>query len=145
MSTKRDNFKAMSEIMRFHRHSIVPKYQAYGLYRGQPILLFLLNRKNGRTASELAEKMNVEPATITKMTKRMESAGYIERKKDPEDNRKIRIYLTEKSKAILDEIQSIDDDVTEKLFTDFSDDELDMLFTLLSKVKYNAQRMREGD
>lgn len=44
--------------------------------------------------------MGVEPPTATKMLQRMEHAGLIERRPDPEDARVSRVYLTEQGRAL---------------------------------------------
>ena len=58
-----------------------------GLYHGQPAMLRALWARDGLTHSTLAEELNKSPATITKTVKRMEKAGFVERRPDPRDER----------------------------------------------------------
>ena len=69
-----------------------------GIHPGQAPLLFELNRHDGRNQKELARCIFVSPPTITVMLKHLETAALIERKKDPQDLRNIRIYLTQKGR-----------------------------------------------
>lgn len=75
-----------------------------GIYRGQPPMLFFLLEHPGSTQTELANALQVQPATVTKMLQRMENTGFVERKPDPEDQRVSRVYLTQAGKAIQDEM-----------------------------------------
>ena len=70
-------------------------FETLGLYRGQPPVLFELWEQEGLTQKELAVRLGVTPATITKMLQRMEKAGFIQRKQDSGDQRISRVYLTE--------------------------------------------------
>jgi DNA-binding MarR family transcriptional regulator len=78
-----------------------------GLYRGQAILLMILSRHDGITHSEIAEKLRISPAAATKVIKRMEQAGYLQRQADPADERVSRIYLQDPGRALIAEIESV--------------------------------------
>ena len=77
------NFRRMHEML-----------DALGLYHGQPPVLDALWQQDGMTQSELADKLNRSPSTITKTVQRMEKAGFVERCHDPKDERISRVYLT---------------------------------------------------
>src|SRR5260221_10677438 len=76
-----------------------------GLHAGQEQFLSSLWTEDGLTQIELAEKMCVQPPTVNKMLTRLESAALVERRLDPEDNRYTRIYLTEKSRNLKQEVE----------------------------------------
>ena len=58
-----------------------------GLYRGQYHMLHALWDQDGLTHSELAGRLRVRPATVTKATQRMENAGFVMCKPDADDQR----------------------------------------------------------
>ena len=63
--------------------------------RGQATLLCVVARRDGQTQTEIAEQLSVQGATVTNMLQRLEEAGLVVRRRDPEDNRLVRVYLTE--------------------------------------------------
>jgi DNA-binding MarR family transcriptional regulator len=66
-----------------------------GLHRAQAGVLCRLYVQDGITQSEIGDQLAVQGATITNMLQRMEEAGVVTRRRDPEDNRLVRVYLTE--------------------------------------------------
>jgi DNA-binding MarR family transcriptional regulator len=64
------------------------------MHRGQAILVCALCEKDGMTQTEIAEQLAVQGATVTNMLQRMEEAGLVVRRRDANDNRLVRVYLT---------------------------------------------------
>src|SRR5512138_1836424 len=71
-----------------------------GLQQGQDILLRHLWEEDGLPQATLVECLSVEPPTVTKMLARLERAGFVSRKKDPERPKQWRVYLTAKGRKI---------------------------------------------
>lgn len=90
----------MVQLCKAHRNQAAAVLAELGLHPGQEILLFYLWENDGLIQSELASKMQVEAPTLTKMIHRMEKAGLLERRKDEEDGRICRIYLTMKGRSL---------------------------------------------
>ena len=63
--------------------------------RGQAALLCVVAKQDGLTQSEIAEQLSVQGATVTHMLQRLEESGLVIRRRDTEDNRLVRVYLTE--------------------------------------------------
>ncbi len=68
----------------------------YGLYPGQPQLLFAIRSLNRPTQNELATVLCISKASVGVSLRRLESAGFLKRVRDKEDSRCIRILLTKK-------------------------------------------------
>lgn len=45
-------------------------------------------------------RLGVEPPTVTKMLRRLEGYGLVERRQDPTDARSFRVHLTEKARTL---------------------------------------------
>ena len=88
------------QLCRAHRNRAEELLNVYGLHTGQEMTLFHLWEEEGQTHSELAERMCVEPPTASKMLQRMETAGFLVRKPDPDDARVSRVYLTEYGRSL---------------------------------------------
>ena len=72
----------------------------HGLHVGQEMVLVELCQEDGLRGGELAERLGVEPPTITKMLRRLEACGLVERRADPTDARSLRVYLTPQGRSL---------------------------------------------
>lgn len=70
--------------------------EPYGLSKGQPRILNLLVRHNCKTQKDLLTKMDIRPATLTRMLQRMEKNGLLVRTPSSKDQRILEIDLTER-------------------------------------------------
>lgn len=70
------------------------------LHVGQDRLLARLWLGDGITQMQLCEHLKCEPPTVTNMVKSLEQNGFIYRKRDEQDARVMRIYLTDKGKEL---------------------------------------------
>jgi len=59
------------------------------------VLQALAEEQDGRPVGAIAERLALEPSTITPLTKRLEAAGLVSRMRDPEDERQVRVRLTD--------------------------------------------------
>jgi DNA-binding MarR family transcriptional regulator len=125
------------QVCRLHHSRARTLLEEFGLFRGQPPLLFALWEKEGLTHSELAEHLHVQPATITKMIKRMERAGFVERSQDAEDQRVSRVYLTDAGRSIRDAVEGVLRQLEEQTFAGFSSEECALLNRFLLRIRNN--------
>lgn len=70
--------------------------------RGSLRLLRKLADHEGLTARELAEMMDIRQPSLTEMLNRLEGGGIVRREPDQQDHRKIRIYLEDEGREILE-------------------------------------------
>jgi DNA-binding MarR family transcriptional regulator len=133
----------LAHICRLHYHRARTRLEALGLYRGQPPLLYHLHEQDGLTHSELAERLQVTPATMTKMIKRMEKAGFVQRRPDAEDQRVSRVYLTDAGRAIKAEMLAALRALGEESFAGFSPEERDLLRRFFEQIRENLIRATE--
>jgi len=111
--------------------------ETIGLFRGQPPVLHALWDQEGLTHTELAERLQVTPATTTKMIQRMEKAGFVLRKPDPADQRLSRVYLTDSGRAVRTAVQAIWAQMEAETFAGFSDEEQGVLHRFLLQIRAN--------
>ena len=115
-----------------------------GLYHGQPPVLNALWEREGMTQSELAERLNRSPSTITKMVQRMEKAGFVARCDDPEDERISRVYLTEAGREVRAAVGDVWHTFACQAFAGFSEEELTTFNTLLQRLHHNIHDIEEN-
>ena len=60
----------------------------------------------GHTMGEIAERLEMNPPTLTKLIDRMVGKSLVQRAADPEDSRRVLVYVTDAGLAMLQELQS---------------------------------------
>jgi MarR family transcriptional regulator, organic hydroperoxide resistance regulator len=110
-----------------------------GLYAGQEQCLSTLWEEEGLTQVELAQRMCVRPPKVNKMLTRLEAAGLVERRLDPEDNRFSRVYLTKKSRNVKQEVEQAFSKLEERVVANLSPEEQILLKRLLIQVHENLK------
>jgi len=111
--------------------------QAMSLTHSNCKVLAYLERNEGVCQSRLAELTDIDPMTMVRILDRMEADGLLERTPDPEDRRARCLYLTPKSKPVLDEIWHIADQVIEEMFTGASKSEREVFIKMLGRINHN--------
>jgi DNA-binding MarR family transcriptional regulator len=66
----------------------------------QAMVLFLLQKRDGASLTELSQGLMLENPTVTGLTDRLEKLGYVKRSDDPNDRRVYLIHLTKKGDAV---------------------------------------------
>lgn len=72
-----------------------PVLERLGLTYPQYVTIICLWEEDNQTVKGLSEKLFLEPSTMTPMLKRLESMGYVRRERDSEDERSVRVSLTD--------------------------------------------------
>ena len=72
----------------------------HGVRVGQHIVLSVLWQQDGLTPGEIARRLQVATPTIVNTATRMEQAGLVTRRPDPEDARLVRLHLTPRGRAV---------------------------------------------
>lgn len=127
----------LAQICRLKHARVQALLEALGLYEGQPAMLHTLWEQEGLTHTELARRLRVQPATITKMITRMEKTGFVERRPDPEDRRASRVYLTEAGRDVQAEVRQIWRTLEQEAFGSFSPEERILLRRFLVQIREN--------
>ena len=83
-------------IERTQRKVFASLFAQYGVHPSQGFALSMVVHKPGRSQRELADDMRLERATVTVTLQKLERGGFIRREPDPDDQRVMRIYPTEK-------------------------------------------------
>lgn len=92
------DWELLTQISQGYRHLSERLMEQIGMHRAPAFLLCRLYRQEGATQSELASQLSVQGASVTQVLQRMEEAGWVRRERDAEDNRLVRVYLTEKGR-----------------------------------------------
>jgi MarR family transcriptional regulator, organic hydroperoxide resistance regulator len=66
----------------------------------QYLVMVLLWERDAQTVGELGERLSLESNTLTPLLKRMETLSYIKRSRDPADERRVHVRLTESGRTL---------------------------------------------
>ena len=84
-----------------------PLLKPLGLTYTQYIVFLVLWEKDGVSVTEIGEKLMLDNGTLSPLLKKMEQAGYVERRRCREDDRVVEITLTEKGRALQEDAKDI--------------------------------------
>jgi DNA-binding MarR family transcriptional regulator len=105
-------------------------------------MLFLLNQQDGRTMTELSRLLFTENSSMTRLVDRMEKAGLVQRRTDPQDRRTLIISITEAGRNQSVAAKKIVKGVNEEIKTNLSAEELEIFKKVLGRLKKNYSRKR---
>lgn len=92
-------------------HAITKAYQPLlaktGLTYPQYLAMLALWDASDVTVKQLGERLFLDSGTLTPLLKRLEAMGLVHRVRDPKDERRVRLTLTEKGKALQREAQPV--------------------------------------
>ncbi len=136
-----DRFAA---FMRLHRRTMHRYFQSIGMFNGHPHLLFHLRRRPGITPKELAEHMELAPATVAVSIRRLETAGLVHRQGDDKDGRVTHLFLTPAGVEMDEACRRGREFLIDSLYKGLSPAEQDTLYDLLGKMSDNLQAAYES-
>lgn len=110
-----------------------------GLQPGQDVLLSFLWKKDGLSATDIVEKLHVEPPTVTKGLARLEKLGLVTRRRDARDARVSRVYLTARGRRLREPVQAIWKAVRAEAYAGMSPAEQETLRALASRMLENLR------
>ena len=109
-----------------------------GVTRAQWKVLFRLSRRPGLRQIELADMLDIEPITLSRIVDRLEEAGFVERVADPADRRAWRLHVTAKAKPLVAKLQAIADEMTADAFAGIDPDDVQTTRRVLALVRERA-------
>ena len=133
----------LSQVCRLTGDRLRVKMEEIGLHKGQGFILFHLWHHDGIPQNVIAHGLHLSPATVTSMLQRMERDGWITRERDTEDQRIVRVHLTENANALHEEVRASFRDLEKEVTSVLTKDEREMLRELL--VKLHEHLAPEGD
>jgi DNA-binding MarR family transcriptional regulator len=124
-------FTRASKLMRGAADEAMSRY---GVRVGQNLVLEVLWDTDGLTPGELAERLHVSTPTVVKSATRMEATGLMVRRRDEVDRRLVRLYLTERGRAVQTDIESARNELARRATATLTDAERRHLISALRKI-----------
>lgn len=135
----------LDELMYLRGSVLRNELTKIGLYVGQPIMLSIIDNNPGLTQKKLAIIAGIKPSTVNVMLGRMSKNGLVEIKKDENNLKLSRVYLTESGKELAKKSSIVKKELDEKSFKNLTDEEIEIFKNLLLKVNLNLQKELEKE
>ena len=127
----------LHDSARLMRRYFDMRASAHGLSSAQWRLLVRVAKEPGIAQARLAELLEIEPISVSRLVDRMAGAGWIERRADPADRRVRLIFPTDMAMATFCEARAVAADVFEMAMTGLDRAERAALFHGLKTVIRN--------
>lgn len=112
-------------------------YREFDMNRSSAGVLFLLYQRKTMSQKALAEQLNVTAPSITSLIQKMEKTGYITRRPDDQDQRVMRLSLTEKGKSCIQSVKDVAERMEKIIFEGMSVEERLLFRRLMLQVNEN--------
>jgi MarR family transcriptional regulator, transcriptional regulator for hemolysin len=129
----------LGELARLVRAHADREAARYGITRAQWAVLAKVERFEGMKQSELAEQMEMQPITLTRLIDRLCDAGWIERRSDETDRRVNRLYLRKAARPLLAKLNGLRSEITETALVGINQSDASRMLAQLEAMKENLR------
>jgi MarR family transcriptional regulator for hemolysin len=130
---------ALFETQRLMRLYADKEARRYGLTRAQWGVLAKLERTEGLKQAEIADLMEIQPITLTRLIDKLCDLDLIERRSDDSDRRVNRLYLTEAARPLMLKLAALRQELTQTALAGLSTADTHLLVAQLETVKNNVR------
>ena len=129
----------LGELFRLTRLYADKQAARYGITRAQWAVLARVERTEGLKQSELAELMEMQPITLTRLVDKLCDNGWIERRSDDTDRRVNRLYLRKAARPLLGKLGGLRSELTATALEGISPADAHRLLSQLETIKENVR------
>jgi MarR family transcriptional regulator, transcriptional regulator for hemolysin len=139
-SLNREFAFSLNDVARMLKTFADYKASQFGITRAQWVVLVRLDRFEGLKQSELAEMLDLQPITLTRLLDRLCGNGLIERRADPNDRRAKRLYLTAAARPLLERLGDLGDELMGTALAGVERENVEKLVAQLAIIKENLRQ-----
>ena len=140
----RDFLFLISDVGRLLRTYADQKARQLGMTRAQWAVLLKLERYEGLNQSDLAEYLDIQPITLTRLVDRLSDSGLIERRPDPNDRRAKLLFLTPAARPLLETISAQVEVLAEEVLAGLDPQAIDTVLSQLGIARENLRQAIAG-
>jgi DNA-binding MarR family transcriptional regulator len=130
---------ALGELQRLVRAYADKEAARFGITRAQWAVLARVERSEGMKQSELAELMEMQPITLTRLVDKLCDSGWIERRGDETDRRVNRLYLRKAGRQLLGKLSGLRSELTATALGGINPADAHRLLGQLEQIKGNVR------
>ena len=109
-----------------------------GVTRAQWKVLFRLTRHPGLRQIELADMLDIEPITLSRIIDRLQETELVERVADPSDRRAWRLHVTARARPLVEKLRAVADEMISEAFAGIDPKDIEITRQVLGRVRENA-------
>jgi len=130
----------VNDVARMLRTYANQQAASLGMTRAQWAVMVRLERAEGLKQTELAELLDLQPITLTRLVDRLCDHGLIERRPDPSDRRAKRLYLTAAARPLLERLHVLAETLMTEVLNGIDDNTLVDMLGQLGVMKENLRQ-----
>ncbi len=130
----------VNDVARLIRKLFEQKAKGSGLTRAQWQVLAHLSKRDGIRQGALAEILELEPISLSRVVDKLEAAGLVERRPDEFDRRSKRLFLLEPARPALEQMMVIAEECRAEALKGIPAEEVKAAMETLSKMRLNLAR-----
>ena len=138
-SPQREFAFLVNDVGRLLRTYADQQARQFGMTRAQWAVLARLEYAEGLKQAELADMLDLQPITLTRLVDRLCTSGLIERRADPDDRRAKRLYLTARARPLMNRLADLGEDMMATVLEGFDAAKIEQMTTNLSAVRDNLR------
>jgi MarR family transcriptional regulator for hemolysin len=116
------------------------KAAQFGITRAQWVVLARLDRSEGLKQSELAEVLDLQPISLTRLLDKLCESGLIERRADPIDRRAKRLFLTPAARPLLEKLAHLGEEMMGTALSGVDRESVQHMIEKLGLVRENLRQ-----
>jgi MarR family transcriptional regulator for hemolysin len=136
---KREFVFTIMDVARLIKTYADQRARQFGISRAQWAVLIRIDRTEGLKQSELAEMLDLQPISLTRLLDRLADNGLIERRADPNDRRANRLYLKPAAKPLLEQLAALGTDMMGTVLKGLDEATIERMLKELGRVKSNLR------
>jgi MarR family transcriptional regulator, transcriptional regulator for hemolysin len=136
---KREIAFVLNDVARLLRTHADQRAAQFGMTRAQWAVLARLARYEGLKQTELAEMLDLQPITLTRLLDRLSQNELIERRPDPEDRRAKRLFLLPAAQPLLERLGNLGEELMGTALAGLEPARIEALLADLGTVKENLR------
>src|SRR6202034_1520054 len=117
------------------------KAAQFGITRAQWAVLVRVDRSEGLNQAELADTLDLQPITLTRLLDKLCDSGLIERRPDPTDRRAKRLFLTAAARPLLERLGTLGEETMADTLAGVEGGSIQQMVSELAHVKENLRRL----
>jgi MarR family transcriptional regulator, transcriptional regulator for hemolysin len=137
---KREIAFIIMDVARLLKTYADQRARQFGISRAQWAVLIRIERSEGLKQTELAELLDLQPISLTRLLDRLANNGLIERRADPNDRRANRLYLTPAARPLLGRLAELGADMMETVLDGLDEKSVERMLKQLVTMKDNLRR-----
>ena len=131
----------LNDVARLLRTYADHQAAQFGMTRAHWAVLVRLDRSEGLNQSELAEMLDLQPITLTRLLDKLCDSGLIERRPDPDDRRAKRLFLTSAARPLLEQLGSLGENTMASALEGVAWEDVERMVSQLEVVRENLRRL----